>query len=70
MDGHVSTVTPNAFVAPGGGNINTTTIPWTYTPSTTGIQLNNWLIGYYKSSNNPPWVDPWIQGAPSIEAGQ
>jgi prepilin-type N-terminal cleavage/methylation domain-containing protein len=72
MDGHVSTVTPNAFVLPGsGGNINTSTIPWTYTPSASGIQLQNWLIGYYKSSLTPPgWSIPWVRGAPSIEAGQ
>lgn len=71
MDGHVSTVTPNAFVVPGGGNINTSTIPWTYTPSASGIQLKNWLIGYYKSSLTPPgWSIPWVQGAPNIEAGQ
>jgi len=67
MDGQVSTVYPNDFCVPDtNSSINITTQPWTYLPSTTAIQTKNYLVGYYKAGNNPPWVDPWNQFAPGL----
>jgi prepilin-type processing-associated H-X9-DG protein len=67
IDGHISLVSPNDFIMPGsGGHINTSTVPWTYTPSPSGIQTKNWIVGYYKAGNNPPWVVPWNKFAPGL----
>jgi prepilin-type N-terminal cleavage/methylation domain-containing protein len=67
MDGHVSLVSPNDFLVPGsGGNINVKTIPWTYTPSYSGIKTKDWVVGYYKAGNNPPWVVPWDKTKPGM----
>ncbi len=67
MDGHISVVSPNDFVMPGsGGSIKTNTIPWTYLPNTTGVQTKNWIVGYYKAGNTPPWVTPWNKYAPGL----
>jgi len=71
MDGHVSLVTPNNFVMPNtGASIITTTTPWTYNKGTgntvPNLPTQSWMIGYYKAGNNPPWVFPWIKGAPSL----
>ncbi|MGA2443020.1 MAG: hypothetical protein ABSH08_18870, partial [Tepidisphaeraceae bacterium] len=66
IDGHVSLLSPNDFVLPNGGAINIKTIPWTYTPSISGIQTKNWIIGYYKAGNSPPWVTPWNKFAPGL----
>jgi prepilin-type N-terminal cleavage/methylation domain-containing protein/prepilin-type processing-associated H-X9-DG protein len=67
LDGHISLVTPNDFVlANSGGSIQTNTIPWTYTPSASGIKTRDWLVGYYKASATPKWQIPWIKGAPGL----
>ena len=67
MDGHVSVVAPNDFVIPNsGGSINNSTIPWTYTPAYNTVQTKNWLVGYYKAGNTPPWADPWNKYAPGL----
>lgn len=66
-DGHISLLAPQDFVDPTtNGTINTTTTPWTYFPSQSGVKLKNYIIGYYKPGNTPPWVNPWEKGAPSI----
>jgi prepilin-type N-terminal cleavage/methylation domain-containing protein/prepilin-type processing-associated H-X9-DG protein len=67
IDGHISLVSPNDFIMPGsGGRISTNTVPWTYTPSASGIQTKNWIVGYYKAGNSPPWVTPWNKFAPGL----
>jgi prepilin-type N-terminal cleavage/methylation domain-containing protein/prepilin-type processing-associated H-X9-DG protein len=63
-DGHISTLTPKQFVIPGsGGDINTKTIPWTYTPSASGIKLYDYLTGYWK---NGAWSTPWKRGVTGL----
>jgi hypothetical protein len=53
-----------------GASIITTTTPWTYNKGTgntvPNLPTQSWMIGYYKAGNNPPWVFPWIKGAPSL----
>jgi prepilin-type N-terminal cleavage/methylation domain-containing protein/prepilin-type processing-associated H-X9-DG protein len=67
MDGHITAVSPSDFILPGsGGNINTTTVPWTYTPAYNTIKTKDWLVGYYKALNTPPWVFPWNKFAPGL----
>lgn len=60
MDGHISSLTPTQFVVSGsGGSINTSSTPWTYNPSSSGIQLMGWLTGYWK---NGAWSTSWQWG--------
>jgi prepilin-type N-terminal cleavage/methylation domain-containing protein/prepilin-type processing-associated H-X9-DG protein len=66
-DGHISLLAPQDFVADGDtGSINPAVTPWSYAPSQSGVKLKNYLTGYYKPSNNPPWVYPWQKGAPGL----
>jgi prepilin-type N-terminal cleavage/methylation domain-containing protein/prepilin-type processing-associated H-X9-DG protein len=68
-DGHISLLAPQDFIDNtngSGGTILTTTTPWSYAPSQTGVKTLNYIIGYYKPSNNPPWVYPWQKGAPAL----
>ena len=66
-DGHITLLAPQDFLADGAtGTINTLTNPWGYSPSQSGVKLKNYLAGYYKPGNNPPWVDPWQKGAPGL----
>jgi prepilin-type processing-associated H-X9-DG protein len=68
-DGHISLLAPQDFVdntKGSGGSINTQTTPWSYSPSQTGVKLLNYISGYYKPANNPPWVYPWQKGAPAL----
>ena len=66
-DGHISLLAPQDFVADGAnGTINPLTYPWGYSPSQTGVQLKNYITGYYKPGNTPAWVYPWQKGAPAL----
>jgi prepilin-type processing-associated H-X9-DG protein len=66
-DGHISLLAPQDFVADGtNGTINTTTTPWSYFPGQTGVKMKDYIIGYYKPSNNPPWVNPWDKGGRAL----
>lgn len=73
MDGHISVVSPNDFILPSasakGVSISTKTVPWTYSPSISGIpdsNLKSWIVGYYKAGNSTLWVDPWISGSQGL----
>jgi prepilin-type N-terminal cleavage/methylation domain-containing protein/prepilin-type processing-associated H-X9-DG protein len=66
-DGHITLAAPNDFIADGtNGYINTRTSPWSYSPSQTGVKLKNYVTGYYKPTNSPPWVYPWQKGVPGV----
>jgi prepilin-type N-terminal cleavage/methylation domain-containing protein/prepilin-type processing-associated H-X9-DG protein len=62
-DGHVALVSPNNFVTPGGGSINIKTMPWTFSPPSTGsFTTKDYLVGYWKSG---AWATYWNKyGAP------
>jgi prepilin-type processing-associated H-X9-DG protein/prepilin-type N-terminal cleavage/methylation domain-containing protein len=68
-DGHISMLAPQDFIdttASSGATINTLTNPWAYSPSQTGVKTKDYISGYYKPANTPPWVTPWQKGAPAL----
>jgi prepilin-type N-terminal cleavage/methylation domain-containing protein len=59
-DGHIALVGPSNFVMPGGGSINISTIPWTYS---SGLKTKAYLVGYWK---NGAWSTAWDKYAPGL----
>jgi prepilin-type N-terminal cleavage/methylation domain-containing protein len=67
MDGHVSLIVPNDLIVENSGtSINSTKMPWTYSPAYNQLQTKDWLVGKQATVSGQPVVTLWDKTKPGL----